>query len=254
MSKRLTTGEFISKAKEIHGDKYDYSKVEYVNAHTPVCIICPEHGQFLQMPSNHLKGRGCSKCSNNRKLTLNEFIEMSKKIYGDKYDYSKVNYINALTKVCIICPEHGEFWTTPNNHLRGHACPICKQSKLERDIEHNISNFIEQKTFDWLKDKSLMKLDFYLPDYNIVIECQGEQHFNQKWFGCRDISDRYEYNKLINTQNRDILKYNLCKQHNIEIIYYFPKRFIKYNVDFYKDKICFHNINDLKKYLETKDL
>ena len=64
MPKKLTTEEFISKAKEVHGNKYDYSKVEYVNNHTKVCIICPKHGEFWQTPNHHLLGHGCSKCKN----------------------------------------------------------------------------------------------------------------------------------------------------------------------------------------------
>ena len=111
----MNTKEFIEKAKRIHGDKYDYSKVKYVNNRTKVCIICPEHGEFWQRPTSHLKGCICYRCSQKakakkqKKSSTNEFIEKAKKIHGDKYDYSKVEYINAKTKVCIICPEHGEF-------------------------------------------------------------------------------------------------------------------------------------------------
>ena len=114
----MTTEEFIKKAKEIHGNKYDYSKVEYKNTSTKVCIICPEHGEFWQTPNHHLQGHGCPKCKNEKirkrhthNITI--FIEKARKVHGDKYDYSKAEYINASTKVCIICPEHGEFWQTP---------------------------------------------------------------------------------------------------------------------------------------------
>ena len=119
MGKKLTTEEFIIKAKEVHGDKYDYSKVNYINVDTKVCIICPTHGEFLQMPSSHLNGRGCPRCSGNKKLTTEEFIIKAREINGDKYDYTKVEYVNNSTKVCIICPTHGEFWQTPNGHLSG---------------------------------------------------------------------------------------------------------------------------------------
>ena len=119
--------KFIEKANNKHGDKYDYSKVEYKNAHTKVCIICKEHGEFWQTPSNHLAGHGCQKCKtdkviNHNKLSTEIFIEKCKKLHGDKYDYSKVNYINNYTKVCIICPKHGEFWQIPSDHLRGCGC------------------------------------------------------------------------------------------------------------------------------------
>ena len=125
-----TTDEFIAKAKKIHGDKYDYSKVEYVGALTKVCIICPKHGEFCQEANSHLRGQGCPKCKYEKQTcTTDEFIAKAKKIHGDKYDYSKVEYVNRKTKVCIICPKHGEFWQTPSAHLRGQGCPKCKSKK-----------------------------------------------------------------------------------------------------------------------------
>ena len=124
-TKKLTTEDFIIKAKEVHGDKYDYSKVNYINSNTKITIICNEHGEFQQKPSNHLQGQGCSKCSKCNKLTTEDFIKEVKKVHGDKYDYSKVNYIKTDEKVCIICPTHGKFFQTPTLHKRGHGCPMC---------------------------------------------------------------------------------------------------------------------------------
>ena len=109
MSKKLTTGEFISKSKLIHGDKYDYSKVEYVNNHSKVCIICPEHGEFWQTPANHLKNRGCPICGGHQKSSTEEFIKRANKVHNNKYDYSKVDYKGLKKKVCIVCKEHGDF-------------------------------------------------------------------------------------------------------------------------------------------------
>ena len=131
--RKKTTKEFIESAKRIHGDRYDYSKVEYVNNLTKVCIICPEHGEFWQTPGNHINGnrpRGCPVCGiieTNRKntYTIDEFIEKARKVHGDKYDYSKVEYKGSSVKICIICPEHGEFWQTPSSHLTGCGCPYC---------------------------------------------------------------------------------------------------------------------------------
>lgn len=112
--KKYTKESFINKAKEIHGDKYDYSKTIYNNAHTLISIICPEHGEFLQKPYSHLSGYGCKKCATKKLGVLyrdnaQEFIKKAKEVHGDKYDYSKVEYVNTNMKVCIICPEHGEF-------------------------------------------------------------------------------------------------------------------------------------------------
>jgi hypothetical protein len=111
----LDTASFIEKAKNIHNDKYDYSKVNYINADTQIIIICREHGEFTQIPDFHINRKcGCPKCSNNIKLEISEFIEKSNKIHCNKYDYSKVEYVNNRKHVIIICKKHGEFL---QNHL-----------------------------------------------------------------------------------------------------------------------------------------
>lgn len=121
----MTTKEFIQKAKAVHGDKYDYSKVEYVAYRTEVCIICPIHGEFWQKPVNHLSGYGCSFCSGRKKMSSQNFIERLKLVHGSIYDYSKVEYKGTHEKICIICREHGEFWQTAGSHLKGVGCPKC---------------------------------------------------------------------------------------------------------------------------------
>ena len=222
-TKKLNNEEFIEKAKKVHGDKYGYSKVEYINSSTKICIICPEHGEFWQTPHAHLSGQGCSICGKIINLLANQerfkeskdsFVERAKKIHGDRYDYSKIEYKGAHIKICIICPEHGEFWQTPHSHLNGCGCPICKESKLEKKVRllliNNNINFRQQMKFDWLGKQSL---DFYLPDYNIAIECQGRQHFEPvDAFGGK--------RGLIECEYRDSKKYNLCKHNKIDIIYF----------------------------------
>ena len=217
--------EFIEKAKNIHGDKYDYSKVNYINCKTKVCIICNEidefgekHGEFWQIPSNHLKGCGCSKCAN-KILTQDIFIQRCNLIHNNKYNYSKIEFINGYTKVCIICPEHGEFWQTPSKHLSGQGCPACRKSKLEEQVEIFLKKYKikyeTQKQFKWLRYINLMSLDFYLPDYNIAIECQGKQHFLEK---CTFSNNNKETLELV--QERDETKKRLCKENNVKLLYY----------------------------------
>jgi hypothetical protein len=118
------TKEFIDKAIEVHGDKYDYSKVNYIDNLTRITIICDKHGEFYQIPKVHKTGSGCNTCENektrnSKKSNNNEFIEKAKKVHGDKYDYTKVDYINNRTKVKIICNKHADFEQTPNGHLDG---------------------------------------------------------------------------------------------------------------------------------------
>lgn len=140
--RRLTADEFIERSVKIHNNKYDYSKVNYVNNSTSVCIICPIHGEFWQRPHNHLLGKGCKKCSTDHareknRYSTKEFVTKAKTIHGDYYDYTKVDYIDAKHKVCIICPEHGEFWQVPNYHIDGCGCPQCGKEAL---YSHKMSN------------------------------------------------------------------------------------------------------------------
>lgn len=145
-----TTEWFISEAKKIHGDKYDYSKTKYVNAKTKVCIIHPEYGEFWQLPHNHLSGQCCFKekglkiWKNRKRMTTKEFIARAKEIHGNKYDYSKVEYINPQTKICVICTEHGEFWQVPYAHLNGNGCPVCGRLELRKKFQLTTNEFIEK--------------------------------------------------------------------------------------------------------------
>ena len=146
--KRKTVDDFIFEAKKIHGDKYDYSQVEYVNNNTPVCIICPKHGKFYQTPKSHLNGNGCPKCYDERRgqarlRNTDKFIELAKTKYGDKYSYSKVNYINSETKVCITCPKHGDFWITPAHFLNGEKCRQCALEESSISQRKDVNEFIE---------------------------------------------------------------------------------------------------------------
>ena len=176
--KKLTTEEFISKAREVHGDKYDYSKVEYVNASTPVCIICPEHGEFMQRPINHLNGRGCSKCGGTG-LTTEDFIKKAEAVHGDKYDYSKVVYVNTHTPVCIICPEHGEFLQEPVNHLSGRGCPKCADINRIKSKRVPFEEFFE-KAREVHGDKYTYLKDTYLGvRTKMTIVCPIHGNFEQ---------------------------------------------------------------------------
>ena len=117
---------FLEKAKKIHGNRYDYSLVEYISNKNKIKIICKEHGEFEQTPDKHINSKqGCPKCSVNYKLTTNDFIEKSKFIHGDKYDYSISKYKNANSNIEIICPIHGVFKQIANLHMSGSNCPIC---------------------------------------------------------------------------------------------------------------------------------
>ena len=291
MPKKLTQEQFIQKAQQIHDDKYDYSKVEYINSASKVCIVCPEHGEFWQMPYNHihnrngcpnciirkskysnkqelskilsdiygneykfnfgndfrvssyincfcykhgefrqqirylLNGISCKKClSDKKRMSLEEWIQKAQQIHDDKYDYSKSVYTNCRTSICIICPEHGEFWQEAGSHLDGCGCKLCRASKGEIKIKefldlNNIKYYNEYKFENCINPKTnkVLRFDFYLPDYNMCIEFNGIQHYKPYSFG----SDKSEEAKILNLkelQYRDNLKEEYCKNNNIKLL------------------------------------
>lgn len=129
--------DFIKDATNVHGSKYEYSKVNYTNNHTKVIITCRKHGDFEQTPNSHLNGRGCPKCAMERTLNLN-FIRRAKKNHNEYIDYSRVNYINSHTKVELICHkkdkegnEHGTFYQLPYQHIQGYSCPNAHWIRIE---------------------------------------------------------------------------------------------------------------------------
>jgi len=165
---------FIKKSIKKHGDKYDYSLVEYKKSQFKVKIICPIHGVFEQSPNNHIKGIGCPKCSGNGILTTEEFIERSNKVHKNKYDYSLTIYDRSYKDVKIICPEHGVFNQKPNNHLSGSGCPMCNGG-----VKLNKQYFIK-------KSKEIhTKYDYSLVDYknmrtDVKIICPIHGVFEQR--------------------------------------------------------------------------
>ena len=192
MSKILSNIEFISECQKIHGDKYDYSLVNYINAKTKIDIICHEHGIFQQEPFSHKQGHGCSKCANNYKLTTSEFIEKIKKIHGNKYNYSLVEYTGNKNKIKIICLEHGIFEQIPVEFMKGIGCRKCRKLKIDNFLL--ISNKIHNNKYDY----SLV--NYKNPKTKIKIICPEHGEFTQlpynhlKGHGCTKCKNLYNYN------------------------------------------------------------
>ena len=181
---KSNSDEFAEKSKIIHGDIYDYSKVDYINVIEKVIIICKEHGEFEQSPNNHLNGQGCQKCGHNMTIFSNEdFVKEAKKIHGDKYDYSKSSYSKMAVRLIIICKSHGEFSQTPSNHItHRQGCNLCinkTETKLYEIMKKIFPNLISQFKQEWCKNKKSLPYDFCIPEYKIIIELDGRQHFQQ---------------------------------------------------------------------------
>lgn len=294
MAKKQTREEFIEKARKVHGDKYGYDKVVYVNSRTEVIITCPIHGDFPQIPRNHTLGKGCKECGKyiNKKpykdkefLTSDERITRAKQLYndfyvydktdflllweklklhvpnmgigtqliicmllndvvvknallrkkrhdkesfiaeyikrfGNKYDFSKVEYKDPNSLVTLICPKHGDFTKMARTLLySSHECPHCAHvtSSLENEIEEflkeNRIEYIHQHKFSWLGP--YQSVDFYLPKHNTIIECQGKQHFGEGGW-----TKSYDFEKQKKLDER---KWRLCNENGVKLLYYSNK-------------------------------
>jgi hypothetical protein len=178
--KKLTSQSFITKARQVHGDRYSYDFIVYRNNKTKVKIICPEHGPFEQTPNGHLIGNGCPDCGrtsaiNNRCLSIDDFIAKARQVHGNKYDYSAVEYINTKTKVTIICPEHGPFEQTTGHHMNGIGCPDCGVIKRSKSNTYNTDDFITKArhVHGDRYDYSLVSYDGCRKDVKIVCNIHG---------------------------------------------------------------------------------
>lgn len=149
MPRRLTQDDFISRSRAIHGDKYGYDCVKYVNSYTPVEIVCSVHGVIRVKPQTHLKGCGCQKCYwEDRKVrqftTTEEYIRKARLVHGDKYDYSKTNFIRHNQKIIITCPIHGDFEQDPGTHLDGAGCQKCGRMSHIKKMSHDKEWFVAE--------------------------------------------------------------------------------------------------------------
>lgn len=222
---KLTKDEFVHRAKLKHGDKYDYSLVEYNGATTKVKIICSSCGAiFWQIPNSHLLGRGCPTCSikeQHQKLSLpiDEWIIRSRKTHSIQYDYSKVHFSKLFDKVEIGCPKHGVFLQEAKSHMEGQNCPRCTKYSWGEEL---VAQKLEELNIKYIRQfriandnlfchNEFIIVDFYLPKYNCVIEYNGGQHYKpiSLWGGER----RFEQQ-----QARDNALRQYCKENKIKLI------------------------------------
>ena len=173
---------FIEKAIKIHGDKYDYSKINYINSRTTIIIICKIHGEFLQTPNKHLLKSGCYGCKKiiKNKLTSEKFIEKAIKIHNDKYDYSKVNYDDRYTKVIITCKIHGDFLQAPINHLSTSGCYECSKIRVAKLNTFTTEEFIEKAKLIHKDIYDYSKVNYINWETNIIIICKIHGEFYQQ--------------------------------------------------------------------------
>lgn len=216
VTRKLTTEDFVLKSRLIHGDKYDYELSEYGrNNYDKVTITCKIHGNFEQTPWAHMRGQGCPECANNRQYDTEEYIKLCKEKHQDLYDYSLVEYTGKNSYIKVICKKHGEFEQLARLHLNGYGCKKCRMSKLEiwvkQFLDERKIKWEYNKKFDLLKHKKHLTFDFWLPDYNICIECDGIQHHQPvDFFGGQE---RFE-----DQQTKDYLKEEWCRHNGLFLL------------------------------------
>jgi hypothetical protein len=182
----LTHEQFMERCRLKHGDRYDYTRTQYVRKDDKVTIGCPDHGYFEQVANSHMRGFGCQKCqkrgtssSSNSgfrvKDTIDDFVVKARTVHGDRYDYTKSEYVNSVTPLVIVCNVHGEFLQKPNNHLTGQQCPKCARidtyTKQRMTLEHFLA---------LAKIKHGEKYEYHIGDVELscdaVIQIQCEVH------------------------------------------------------------------------------
>lgn len=225
------SGNFIRKARSKHGDRYDYTKVQYRHSKKKVTILCRIHGEFQQTPNAHLKGQGCPKCgiiknTQNQTISCDEFISRSNKVHGDKYDYSKIEFKKQHTKVTIICPLHGDFEQLPYNHLNGHGCPLCPI--IVSNPQQEIINFVRGVD---------PELNILVNDRNVIypyeIDILIDGHIGIEYHGL------YFHSYCSDNENKDAhqLKHIKAAKSGINLIQIFADEWLN-NKELVKSMIC----------------
>jgi len=238
--KKATKESFIEKANQIWNSKFDYSEVEYKGSLTDIKVICPIHGEFITKPQWHLQKSQCPECSKtkriesltkfnqeSKRLSNEDWILKAKKVHGDKFDYSKTNYVNAREKITIICPNHGEQIMLPHYHIKGYGCPVCGKQMI------NVNNKLTQQEFlEIIKSKNIPNVSFEKTQYtgkrnSVIVTCNIHGDYETtaevllKGCGCKKCaSDKLSIDRTITTEefirrakltHGDLYDYHLVK-------------------------------------------
>jgi very-short-patch-repair endonuclease len=242
----FTKEEFIQKATQIHGDKYNYSKVNYINSQNHIIVICNIcDNYFTQAPNSHLQGCGCNKCAHNnnhekQKLTNDEIIKRATQIHGVKFDYTYMNYKNSHSSINIKCNQcNNMFQQIYRNHIKNKGCPLCEYKITEKMLyDYLISiypNVIREFKQEWCKNKKHLPFDMCISEFNIIIELDGPQHFEQI----------HNWKSPEETQSTDIYKMKCANENKYSVIRILQIDVIdnKYN---WKEELL-NNIEKIKK-------
>tara|TARA_R110000868_G_C10904242_1_gene764511 strand:+ start:36 stop:830 length:795 start_codon:yes stop_codon:yes gene_type:complete len=211
---------FLTKAREVHGDRYCYDSIIYKGARRHVVLSCKHHGKWQVTPDNHIgKKSGCPKCANNVRMTSEEFVSKARAIHGSGYNYNKIGLLkNNKTKVAITCPSHGDFKVSPSNHINHNSgCPSCSGSKgesiLRELLEQRFRAEFPKRRPDWNVNPqtgSRLELDCYSEKLKMAFEFNGRQHYvSVEYFGGDE--------KLVSRKQRDGTKLLTCEANGVKL-------------------------------------
>jgi hypothetical protein len=187
LTRRPSLKQFISKAKLIHGSKYNYSKTIYKSSTTPLLIICPRHGSFWQRANNHLNGQGCAKCgteksSEKRRYSKKEFFNRVRKIHHDKYSYVETTFTGVVNRMEIICPVHGLFKQLAYMHLEGKGCRRCGRVVVGDKLRLSTETFVRRANKIHRNLYTYKRAEYSGACSKVVITCPSHGHFSQNPF------------------------------------------------------------------------
>ena len=216
---RWTKKKFIEESNKIHNNKFGYENVEYINYSTQVTITCYVHCDFSQRPSDHLRGKGCSKCSGVYKPTFDEFVEKARLVHGDTFKYPNQEYINSHTKIKIICKQHSEFLQTPTDHLSGYGCKVCAGVRKKTHDEFCLeANAIHNNKYEYISnyENRNIYIDILCPIHN-EIPFQQLPSVHLLGSGCPKCGDNTTRKKL--QMKPEIFIERANKIHNYKYLY-----------------------------------
>lgn len=229
MTRKKSLAEFLEEARSVHGDKYDYSQVDYQGNKVKVKIGCPVHGYFWQVPKLHLKGSNCPKCNKSYKLSQEMFKKKATLKHKNKYRYQKSIYKNVRTPVIITCPIHGDFLQKPREHLSGHGCPVCANAlPVSKDIFLQRAAQIHKNFYIYDKinyENRNIKVEIICPKHGSFWQTPSKHLFGQGCPKCAIEKSRISFEDFISRANKiHDNKYNYSKvkilgtRNKIEII------------------------------------
>jgi len=252
--KPLTTDQFITMAIRIHGNRYNYSRVYYVNMRTDVHIICNEHGSYHQKAGSHISGSGCFRCGLERsrkdlRKTTEQFIHQARQVHGDIYDYSNVKYLNRKTKVSINCSKHGIYLKLPNDHIfQKQGCPKCSNTGYSKISIQFLNDLAKEWKVEIQHAENKGEYRIEDPEFKCYYKADGYFEQNNKKYVIEFHGDYFHANPIIYKPD------GICKLRRMRFDEIYNKTMERmYRIKALGYEVIYVWERDYKQYLYDKD-